>query len=94
MTKTFGQEIMRVDFAKDDQVKDIKMEYAALYDKMIQRSQDMEKAADNVPSTLAVGNITEHMGVMMKAQETMRCAAEACKFLELACMFHVKALTA
>jgi hypothetical protein len=92
--QTLGQEIIRVDFAKDGEVKDMKIAFAALLDRLINRSQDAQKAMDTPPTILAPEAIQSHMEVIRKNEELMRCMSEAGKLLEVAAMWAVKGLTA
>jgi hypothetical protein len=94
MAETIGQRVMRVNFSANDSVSVLKNEYAKMYDQIVAHVEKVQKDADTPPTIVTVDAIDKHMEKVVVAEEAMRCAAEACKFLELACMYAVKSLTA
>lgn len=80
---TLGERIIRPDFAKDDEVKELKRQFVILMDKM-----------DNVAQkNFLMGELLgspEHN----KKAEAYRCSSKAIEHMEVAAMFAVKALTA
>jgi hypothetical protein len=75
---TRGEKVIRPDFAKDDNVKEMKRSFVILYDKMEKVMKD----------NYSVGPMED------QNFEAARCATKAQEFLEVAAMYAVKALTA
>jgi hypothetical protein len=90
---TIGQEIMRSNFGNDHS-KALKQKFAALFDTVTQLAMDAENRANKGPMIQDHHAVQAHMVVVAASQETMRCMSEACKYLELACMYAVKGITA
>ncbi|TXH08754.1 MAG: hypothetical protein E6R03_17730 [Hyphomicrobiaceae bacterium] len=90
---TIGQEVMRSAFG-NEKTRKLKEEFAALFDKITQEAMDADNRANKGPMIDDHHAIQAHMVVVAAAQETMRCMSEACKYLELACMYAVKGITA
>jgi hypothetical protein len=94
VNQTLGQEIIRVDFSRDGEVKDMKLAFSALLDRILQRAQEAQVAIDTPPSIHSAETIQAHMEVIRKNEELMRCLSEAGKLLEVAAMWAVKGITA
>ncbi len=90
---TVGQEIMRSNFGNEESRK-LKEEFAKLFDKMTQYAMSADNRANQGPMIHSNEGVQAHMVIVAAANETMRCMAEACKFLEQACMYAVKGITA
>lgn len=90
---TIGQEIMRSNFGNEASRK-LKGDFANLFDKLSQLAMDADTRANTPPAIHSSEGIQAHMVVVAASQETTRCMAEACKYLELACMYAVKGITA
>lgn len=78
----------------NDKSKALKQKFAALFDEMTQEAMNADARAQKGPMIHSTDAINAHMVVVAASQETMRCMSEACKFLELACMYAVKGITA
>lgn len=90
---TIGQEIMRTAFG-NEKSKALKEDFAALFDKITQEAMTADNRAQKGPMIHSKDAIDAHMVVVAAAGETMRCMSEACKYLELACMYAIKGITA
>ncbi len=90
---TVGDEIMRTAFG-NDKSKALKAKFAALFNEMTQEAMDADARAQKGPMIHGKDGIDAHMVIVAAAGETMRCMSEACKLLELACMYAVKGITA
>lgn len=84
---------MRTAFG-NDKTQALKQKFADLFDEMTQTAMTANTRAEKGPMIHDQHAIEAHMVVVAAAQETMRCMSEACKFLELACMYAVKGITA
>lgn len=84
MRSAFGNEKSRA----------LKEKFAALFDEITQEAMDADSRANRGPMIHGKEGVDAHMVVVAAAQETMRCMSEACKYLELACMYAVKGITA
>lgn len=89
---TIGQELMRVAFG-NEQTQAMKQKFADLFDEMTQKAMDADARANKGPMIHGDDGIRAHMVVVAAANETMRCMSEACKYLELACLYAVKGVT-
>lgn len=74
---TRGEQIIRPEFAKTEEIRQVKTMYALLYDKL----------EDLIHKNYERGPVDE------KKREIIRCASEAERHLELAAMMAVKAMT-
>lgn len=90
---TVGQELVRIDFSKNDEVFTIKKMYADLIDTLTRKVFTIQDQMNETPAVIATDTISNHMEVIKKGEETIRCFAEATKVLEISCMFAVKGLT-
>jgi hypothetical protein len=80
---TYGEKIVRPDFAKNEEVRELKRQFVILIDKMdklYKESYLMGESSDS-PEGMRKGDIG-------------RCSHKAIDHLEIAAMFAVKALTA
>lgn len=92
--KTIGDEIMRTDFAKNDEVQYLKEEFAKLYTALTNRVINAQRDMENTPNIISDESVRKHMETIRKSEELMRCMSEACRLLENACMWAVKGLSA
>lgn len=90
---TVGNEIMRTAFGSE-RTQALKAKFAALFDELTQEAMTADNRANKGPMIHSKEAIDAHMVVVAAAGETMRCMSEACKLLEVACMFAVKGITA
>lgn len=90
---TIGEEIMRSNHGTPRSME-LKQKFADLFDIITQEAMNAEARADKGPMIHSSEAVQAHMVVVAAAGETMRCMSEACKYLELACMYGVKGITA
>lgn len=92
--QTIGQEVIRVQFAATGVVAETKQKFADLYDYLTEFVLKAEKEINTPPAVYSQDSINNHMEVIRKNEELMRCVSEAAKLIETAAMFAVKGLTA
>lgn len=91
---TIGQEVMRVEFSGNTEVRVFKEAYAKLFDMLADEAMKAQKAIDTAPAIMSDETIKRHMETIRAGEELMRCVSEANKLIELSCMWAVKGLTA
>lgn len=79
---TLGEKIIRPDFSKNDEVRDLKRQFVLLVDKMDSLYKNNYISGEQVGSE-----------EYEKKVEVSRLSSKAVEYLELASMFAVKALT-
>lgn len=89
-----GQEIMRVAFSANPKVKEYKEKFAKLFDEVSEMAMEIQNKIDTPPTIYSDETIKNHMEFIKKGEESIRCYAEACKILEMSCMYVVKGITA
>lgn len=80
---TFGEQVVRPDFAKTEEVRELKRQFVILIDKMIELNRTGYLAGEQVGSPEYI-----------KKTDITRCTTKAIDHLETAAMYAVKALTA
>lgn len=92
--QSIGRDIMQADHSGNPKVHGFKLMFAELFDKIAQEVVLAEKENNTNPTIISEASIKKHMDTIKSNEEMMRCLSEAGKYLELACMWTTKGLTA